>query len=346
MRNLTKRLLALALSLLFAAGGALPANAQQTGDSPVDQLLELTKHRAFTITGLMTVFGTIGDNEDIGGTRGFAVPHARLGVGGELDDGFHYRFQFDLARDPVLLDAYLGYRFSEGFNIRAGAQKPQISAEFIPTPAGIDFIGRARLVDANFRVREIGVNFFGGRGSLRYDVGIWNGTGLAATNADNRFMVTGRLANEFSATEGVSLLGGLNVAYGHCASGQCGVPGLPPVDRHRSLGVDLRYESDRWIAAGEVLATTADVVPVALDDDRLLGWHLTGGYKTSPETRLLVRWDRLERREVDLVTEDILLMGLNHDVSRLLALRFNLQYLLHDPADNELRFAGALQFAF
>ena len=346
MPYLTKRLIALALSLLFAAGSALPASAQQAGDSPVDQLLELTKHRAFTITGLMTVVGTLADNEDVAGNRGFSVPHARLGVGGELDDGFHYRFQFDLSRSPLLLDAYLGYRFSEGFNIRAGAQKPQISAEFIPSPGEIDFIDRARLVGANFRARDIGVNAFGERGSLRYDVGVWNGTGLAAVNVDNRFMGTGRLANQFSTTEGVSLLGGLNLAYGRCAAAQCGPPGLPVNGSHSSLGLDLRYESDQWLLAGEVLTTTADLAPAAIDDERILGWHLTGGYRTSPETRLLVRWDHLERREFDVPTNDMLVMGLNHQVARLMLLRTNLLYLMRDEADNELRFQGALQFAF
>jgi hypothetical protein len=335
--------LALALTVLLVPS---PLEARQQDPSPLtDQLLALTKSDPFQITALITAAGHFSsEDDDFRGGRTFSVDNARLGVGGILDGGFDYRFQFEFAREPNLLDAYVGYSFSERASLRVGAQKPQISAELLPSPAGTDFMDRARLVGAQLRAREVGVSLFGDLEGLRYDLGLYNGTGLAG-NVDNRFLFTGRVAHDFGGAEGVPLTAGVNVAYGRCQAAQCGLSGFTGNGSRRTLGGDARYESDRWVFAGEVLSTTMEVVAPTFDEERILGYYLTGGYKLSDQTVLLARWDRLEYREMDQANS-LIVLGLDHGLTRLMTLQVNLVTLVDGDADNQTGLSAGLQFVF
>jgi len=330
-----------ALLLLGAVPGALYGQQEPL----TDRLLSLTKSEPFQVTALVvsTLHFSFEDTDFRGG-RTFGVQHARLGVGGVLDAGFHYRFQMEFAREPNLLDAYLGYRFSDRLNVRAGAQKPQISAELLPSPAAIDFLDRARLVGAQLRSREVGLNFFGELSDYHYDLGIYNGTGLAQ-NVDNRFLVTGRLARGFALGDGAAVTAGTNVAFAECFAAACGLAGLAGDGTRISLGADVRYESERWILAAEVLGTQLEVVHPIIDEEEILGFHLTGGYKTSPNTRVLGRWDRLEFREQG-PANNLLLLGFEHQMTRLMAFQLNLVALLDGDADNQVGLSAGWEFVF
>jgi hypothetical protein len=344
---MSRFLFAIALVLLLAPGfTAVPLEARQQSPEPLtEQLLALTKSDPFQITALITAAGHFSfEDDDFRGGRTFRVDNARLGVGGILDGGFDYRFQFEFAREPNLLDAYVGYSFSDRANLRVGAQKPQISAELLPSPAETDFMDRARLVGAQLRAREVGVSLFGQMEGFRYDLGLYNGTGLAA-NVDNRFLFTGRIAHDFAAAGGAPLTAGLNAAWGHCRAAQCGLSGFTGNGSRRTLGGDVRYEADRWIFAGEVLSTTMEVVAPTFDEERILGYHLTGGYKLSDRTVLLARWDRLEFRELDQ-GNSLIVLGLDHGLTRLMTFQMNLLTLVDGDADNQTGLSAGLQFVF
>jgi hypothetical protein len=338
---------ALALAALLTPGfTAPPLEARQQDPEPLtEQLLALTQNDPFRITALITAAGHFSfEDDDFRGGRAFRVDHARLGVGGALDGGFDYRFQFEFAREPNLLDAYVGYRLSERANLRVGAQKPQITAELLPSPAGTDFMDRARLVGAQLRAREVGVSLFGDLEGLRYDLGLYNGTGVA-TNVDNRFLFTGRVAHDVGTAGGAPLTAGFNLAYGQCQAAQCGLSGFTGNGSRRTLGGDVRYESDRWIVAGEILSTTMEVVAATFDEERILGYYLTGGYKLSDQTVLLARWDRLEFRELDQ-RNSLIVLGLDHGLTRLMTFQMNLLTLVDGDADNQTGLSAGLQFVF
>jgi hypothetical protein len=332
--------------LLVPTFTAVPLGARQQDPEPLTaQLLGLTKSDPFQLTALITAAGHFSfEDDNFRGGRTFSVDHARLGVGGVLDGGFDYRFQFEFAREPNLLDAYVGYSFSERANLRVGAQKPQISAELLPSPADTDFMDRARLVGAQLRAREVGVSLFGDLDGFRYDLGLYNGTGVAG-NVDNRFLFTGRVAHDFGAAGAAPFTAGLNVAYGQCQAAQCGLSGFTGDGSRRTFGGDVRYESDRWIFAGEILSTTMEVVAATFDEERILGYYLTGGYKLSEQTTLLARWDRLEFRELDQ-GNGLIVLGLDHGLSRLVTLQMNLVTLVDGDADNQTGLSAALQFVF
>ena len=113
-------------------------------------------------------------NDNFQGGRSFEVPTVRLSIKGIVDSRFFYKVNFDLADEPNLLDAYIGYKLNEALRITAGAMKPRQSIDYIPDPGSKYFIDRARITGLLVQSREIGLSAEGTIKGFYYFAGIFN----------------------------------------------------------------------------------------------------------------------------------------------------------------------------
>ncbi len=322
------------------------AVSQTESEDPDSRLLSLVKHDVFSVSGLLQAYGRFSfEDNNFNGGRTFQAGNARLTFSGNLDQDFDYQFQFNFAREPNLLDAYIGYNYSERFRIRAGAQKPIISAEFIPNPGLTDFISRARLVGTYFKPREIGVSFYGDIDQFYYNVGMYNGTGVT-TNVDNRFFYTTRLAYNMELQGDDNLRIGGNFAFGESFGTTSGTTNIQLAGNRYIYGADVRYENDTWIFAAEVLAGDLEVTNyIAGPEEQIISYYITGGYKLNEQTQILARWDHLGFQERDRRNNQFIL-GFTHYATDLISFKINLISQFDEVADNQMGLSTSLQFQF
>lgn len=320
--------------------------SQSEGENLDNQLMSLLKHDALSVSGLIQANGrySFEDNQFNGG-RTFQIGNARLSFSGALDQNFDYRFQFNIAREPNLLDAFIGYTHSEQFRIRAGVQKPQFGGDLLPHPGRTDFIGRARLVGALLKAREIGISFFGDIDRFRYDLAIYNGTGITA-NTDNQFLYMARFSYRPDIGDGRSLRIGINGAFSESFNTTSGSTGIQLEGDRFIYGGDVRYEDNTWIFAAEMLAGDLEVVNyIGGPEEYIVGYYLTGGYKISDRTRILARWDHLGFRERDR-SSDQFILGLTHYMTDLISIKINLISEFDEAVDNQMGLSTSLQLHF
>jgi hypothetical protein len=166
----------------------------QQNEPMADRIEDLLKHDVFSVGLLLqseAVFSFSDDN--FNGGRAFGLGATRLDFSGRVDNNYIYKLQLDFTRPGNLVDANVGYLFSDEFRIITGLTKPSLSRDLDPSPADTDFIDRARLVGAMMNPRELGVMFLGESGNFNFMLGMFNGTGFSMNN-DNRFMYATRLA--------------------------------------------------------------------------------------------------------------------------------------------------------
>jgi len=268
--------------------------SQTEGDNLNNQLKSLLKHDAFSVSGLIQANGRYSfEDNNFNGGRTFQAGNARLSFSGELDQGFDYRLQFNIAREPNLLDAFIGYTHNEQFRFRAGAQKPEFGGDLLPHPGRTDFIERARLIGALLKSREIGISFFGDIDRFRYDIAVYNGSGIT-TNTDNQFLYMARFSYRPDLGDGRNFLIGINGAFSDSFNTNSGSSAIQLDGERFIYGGDVRYEDESWIFAAELLAGDLEVTNyIAGPEEHILGYYITGGYKINDKTRLLARWDHL-----------------------------------------------------
>lgn len=326
----------------------LPADLYSQSD-PADRdyrLLSLVKHEPFSVSGLLQAYGRYSfEDTDFNGGRTFQAGNARIALSGVLDGQFDYRFQFNFAREPNLLDAYLSYNYSERCRIRMGAQKPQFSAELLPHPGLTDLISRARLVGTMLNPREIGASIFGDLGQVHYYFGLFNGNGVN-TNTDNKFFYMGRLAYQ-AETDGDGFVRiGINGAFGDNDNTTIGSSGIQIAGHRYLYGADIRYEDNSWIFAAELLVGDFDVVNyIGGPEETIVGYYFTGGYKIDESTRVVARWDHLSFREIDSGSNQFIL-GLTHYVTELVSFRINLLSEFDEAIDNQVGISASMQLHF
>jgi hypothetical protein len=320
--------------------------AQTDSENNDNRLLSLIKHEPFSVSGLIQVFGRYSfEDTNFNGGRTFQAGNARIGISGVLDEQFDYQFQFNFAREPNLLDAYMSYNHSERFRIRMGAQKPQFSAELLPHPGLTDLISRARLVGTMLNPRELGASIFGDLGQVRYYFGLFNGNGVN-TNTDNKFFYMGRLAYQEELDNGRFVRVGINGAFGDNDNTTIGSSGIQVAGHRYLYGGDIRFEDNQWIFAAEMLVGDFDVTNyIGGPEETIVGYYFTGGYKINERTRVVARWDHLSFREIDSGSDQFIL-GLTHYVTDLVSFRINLLSEFDEAIDNQVGVSASMQLHF
>lgn len=309
-----------------------------------EQMRGHLKSEEFNVGLLLQALGNFSfTDDDFNGGNMFDIGATRLSFQGTVDQNFIYKMQMDFRRSVSIMDAQVGYAFSDDFRIIAGAFKPFLSLDLDPNPGATDFINRARHVGAMMNSREIGVTALGESENLNYRVGMYNGTGLSRTN-DGGFLYTARLgyATEFDNGE---FHIGLNGAVNQTEFERVGNTGFTSSGDRLFYGFFARYDSDTIFGAFELLQTRFDT-PDFNDEETITGFFATIGTSLSGRTDLLGRWDHLEFNILDRRSE-LLIFGVNHQATPLVSFQVNLMTLLDDSSDEaRVGLSGNFQFQF
>lgn len=335
--NSLNKIFALLILVCFITSAAFAQTQEPIGD----EMRNLLKNEPFSVGLLLQSTANFSLSDDgFNSGRRFGLGATRLKVSGNVDDGFIYNLQMDFRRASSVVDAAVGYRTSEKFQLKAGLQKPDIGLDLKPSPGDTDFINRARLIGAMLNTREVGVSFQGQSNGFDYNVAVFNGTGFSLSN-DDRFMYLAKVGYLSELERDGSLYFGVNGALNSTENQVVGNTGLNGDDR-LIYGAHVRYDSNEWFGAAEFLQTKFNRgLP---DDEVITGFYATIGNKVTDKSELLARWDHLSYREIDESSNQAIL-GWNYQATSLIS--FQLNFLGEFTGEEEsFGLAGNFQFQF
>ncbi len=336
----------------LATGAAAPRSLAAQGGEPVFEELVRTFQRDFLTVGiLLQVVGDFQTERTFAGENGFTIANARVRVRGELDQGFGYFLQANLATAPAILDAAARYRFAPAIGLQAGLFKAPVSREFLTGAGGIDFVNRSQVVSALAPNRQIGVQLAGrpGGGAVEYAVGAFNGNRFSAGGNDNgQLLYAGRVGFWPSVASRARpddrLEVAVNIAHSRDDGAPVGAGFVPAFAGERTVyGGDVRWRRGRWLVAGEVLAARLDARtgPVF----RPTGWHATGGYMLTRKSQVLARWDAFRPDGIG-PDQDLLVLGYNLWPTRPTELQVNYVIPIKGPGPDRHQLLVNLQVGF
>ena len=104
----------------------------QSEEEPIyDEYIKHFKKDYFTIDMLFQAVADFQPERSIIGNNGFYLSNMRLRMYGNLDKNFSYYFVANFLVSPILLDAVIGYKFTDAFKVSAGQFKAPFSSEFL-----------------------------------------------------------------------------------------------------------------------------------------------------------------------------------------------------------------------
>ena len=158
-----------------------------------------------------------GYNTDLDFNNTFYIKRARLAIAGTLFEGqnfgkFEYKVQAEFANSPKLVDYFIKYTICDEFGVQLGQFKTPLSIENSEyAPLKLEMIDYSLLVQRFCRMgadvtglnstgREMGLQFYGkalkldeGHFLMRYNVAIFNGSGINKTDDDKRKDIMARV---------------------------------------------------------------------------------------------------------------------------------------------------------
>lgn len=298
------------------------ARAQEEEDEPLfDRLQQVVKQDVLSFGALFQVRPVVMFGKK--GPRSINLATARLSLRGGVDAGISYYLQFDVARSQPLLDLRLSYRAAPGLTFHGGLYKAHFSGEYLTSSSALDFVQRARIVEASAPKRQVGFSAVMATPGevLTVRGGIFNGT-TELQNEDEDFLYVGRVA----VTPGNERIGvrlAANAGYER-VSGTLGL-------RNRLLaGGDARVEVGGILLAGEVLYERG--TRGTMTQERF-GYYATLGVQPHSGHQVLARLDALYPRGLGDEADYLYVLGYN--VWPTSATKIQVNYLA--PAGSDLR---------
>lgn len=325
------------------------AFAEEPGEEPLaDRLREVLHHEAFTLNVLLQTGASFSfdDDDDFVGGRAFSLDNARISMRGKVDGRFFYRVLFNVASEPNILDAFIGYRHSDALRVSLGAMKPRQSADYIPNPGETDFINRAYITGFLVQSREIGIAAEGDLDGFYYYAGLFNGTGLSGFN-NNKFYGIGRLQYTFDidVMENSTLQLGLQGSHGDTPGVRSGSSG-PMLDGKRTiLGGDLRLEANKFLFAAEYLTGDLETSDIAGGEEVISGFYFTTGYWLLERTMVLGRWQSYAFDKQNF-RDNQLSLGLTHLFTDITSFLFNFEAFFPEYGDAKYGVMLGMQVMF
>ena len=305
------------LFLLLFTAATLSA---QTEEPLGDRMKENLKSEEFNVIILLQTFGNVTfTDREFNDSNGFELDANRLGVRGVLDGKLSYTLQLEFTDAPSILDARMGYAFSDKFQIIAGSYKPRLSADLDPNPGITDFIDRARPVGAMMNNREIGLTLLGENKGFNYAFGMYNGNRLQ-NESDGRLLYTGRLSYSFGSDDN-SLELGLNGAINQTENERVGRSGLTSTGDRTIFGFYAEFDKAPLFGTFEYLQSDFDALELQAEET-ISGFYGTLGTNITERDQILARWDHLEYNLTDR-NSDLLILAWKRKITSLFSIHVN-----------------------
>lgn len=305
MSNRNLRGLAAALTIIFALCAAVLQAEEAKDTTPA-----LTSTIPLKVTGYTQArLGLI--NEDYttlfnnSGPTTFQLYRARLGLEGQIVKGIRYKFLFEAARTPLLLDAQMEFSLVQNGYLRVGQFKVPFSQENLQSAAALDTINFAqstsKLVpgrDNSANGRDIGALADYRIGAFEATAAVLNGSGINKADPDGKKDIA--LRATWSPFDFLTV--GASEYLGHTLASAT----VTSIYKRNRTGLEAALAKGPWILKGEYV--------YAVDNLRdASGFYVLGGYFVLPKKlQVVVRYDTLDL-DLDLAgnRSTVFLAGLN-----------------------------------
>jgi hypothetical protein len=323
--------LILFLIIFFSAGFVNRVLSQD--EPPADYIRNFTQHESFRINVFIrTGFRYSYYNDNFQNGRRFEVADGVLNIAGILDGRFYYRLLFNMAREPNLLESFVGYKHNEGLRLTLGALKPRQTLDYIPSPAVMDFIYRTRITGLLVQTREIGFSADGDIEDFYYFAGIFNGNRLINNN-NNKFYFISRFQYSLRDIVPGLVQAGVSGSYGDSEGTRSGFSGPLLRGERMIYGADIKMETGRILLAAEYLEGILETVDLPDTKETISGYYFTGGYSLFKRTRVLARWQSLEYK-VQHFRAKQLTLAINHHFTGNVNFQFNTDSYFPENGEN------------
>lgn len=309
------------------------------------QIKKSIQHKAFTISPLVQSGGrfSLKDDSFLGG-KTFSLYNARLVIKGKIDGGFFYKFQFNFAKEPNLLDALIGYQYSKALKISMGAMKPLQTQDFIPSPAATDFIDRSKIGGLLTQSRELGLAVQGDIGGLFYFVGFFNGNKVAKAKKDSYYGI-GRLQYNLKGEWG-KLQFAVQSSYGNSDKIRNGSTGPELRGKRFIYGADVRLQTSKILFAAEYMDGNLETKNFLDKKEKINGYYITAGYQIVDKSMILARWQNWNEKTNGL-NNNMLTVGLNQTFTKIMSGQLNFDMFLPDGySENKYGISFLIQMNF
>ncbi len=305
MKHRTLRGLAAALTLVLALFAAV-LQAEETKDKTP----ALTSTIPLKVTGYTQArLGLVNDEYTTlfnnNGPTTFQLYRARLGLEGEIVKGIRYKFLFEAARTPLLLDAMMEFSLVKNGYLRVGQFKVPFSQENLQSAAALDTINFAqstsKLVpgrDNSANGRDIGALADYRYGTFEAVAAVLNGSGVNKADPDDKKDIA--LRATWAPLEFLTV--GASQYIGHTIPASA----TSPISKRDRTGLELALAKGPWMLKGEYIHAVDNLKDAS-------GFYVLGGYFVLPKKlQVVVRYDTLDL-DLDLAgnRSTIFLAGLN-----------------------------------
>jgi phosphate-selective porin len=324
MKHAFPRGLAAALSLILILGAGLLVAEEKKEPQPV------TSTSAFKLTGYTQARYTL----DNFGPDTFQLYRARVGLEGEVFKNIRYKFLFEAARTPQLLDAMIEFGLVKNGFLRVGQFKVPFSQENLLSAALLDTINFSQVVsklvpgrDNSANGRDIGIMADYKYGTAEAIVGVLNGSGINKADTDEKKDFAGRLT--WSPLDFLSIGG--SVYLGHTIPATT----TSPIFKRNRYGLEMAFNYSDFMVKSEYVYGEDDIKSAN-------GWYVLGGYFALPKKlQVIVRYDSYDKdRAVAGNRNDIFLLGVNWFFTP--KTKFQINWELAKPETGKMNFSALL----
>jgi len=238
------------------------SNSFSQDEDTNNQFASFFHHDAFNVNILVqTGLRYSMENSDFQGGRTFEAINARLSLRGKLKSDFFYRVFFNFVNEPNILDAYIGYNYSNSLRLTAGLMKPKQTLDYIPDPGSTDFIDRTKITGLLVQSREIGLAFDGDIDGFHYWMGLFNGN-KKFNNNNNEFYGIGRVQYTMKNILFGKIILAFQSSHGNSQDVTSGSNGPKLRGKRTIYGTDVRIESGGFLLSAEYLAGDLETVDI------------------------------------------------------------------------------------
>ena len=280
------------VAILLVCGGI--SAAQNSPPQPA-----VTSTKAILLNGYTQI---LYKHDWTSGSDGFQVRRGRLGISGDVAKNISFKFLFDIAKTPYLIDAQVDVAFSKQFTFRFGQFKVPFSLESYTSTADLDTINRAQVVDKlspgrdiGASGRDVGASVWAKWSIADINLALLNGSGINKADMDKHKDIAGRVV--------LAPLDWLRVGAA-IYDGEVSTTSGPARRDRTGLEVAL------W--RGE-FSFKAEYISAADGRMKANGWYAQAGYFILPkQVQAVLKFDSFDKnRDLGSDRSDVLTIGVN-----------------------------------